>query len=101
MLRMWLTQLAAHRYGLPVMSGRGRGTTNRKPRRMTLERKITTDLSAGQATLANLCANVGMSAAGTAATLRRMEREGKIWTMQNKDGDTVYKLTYQYKQKAS
>jgi len=65
---------------------------------MTLETKITNDLKAGQATLPNVSQNVQASRAAVSATLRRMEKEGKIWTMENKDGDTVYKLTYQYKQ---
>lgn len=65
---------------------------------MTLEQRITADLRAGQATLPNLAQNVGISESGIASTLRRMEREGKIWTMENKDGNTVYKLTYNYKQ---
>lgn len=64
---------------------------------MTLEQKITSDLRAGQATLQNLCANLNAASVPVSATLRRMEKEGKIWTMENKDGDTVYKLTYQYK----
>jgi len=67
---------------------------------MTLEQKITNDLKAGQATLTNIGTNVKASGTAVSATLRRMEKEGKIWTMENKDGDTVYKLTYQY-QKAN
>ena len=64
---------------------------------MTLEAKIMKDLSAGQATLKNIAENVKASATATGATLRRMESQGKVWTMENKSGDTVYKLTYQYK----
>lgn len=64
---------------------------------MTLEQRITADLRAGQATLPNLAQNVKASEPAINATLRRMEREGKIWTMANKDGNTVYKLTYNYK----
>jgi DNA-binding transcriptional regulator PaaX len=64
---------------------------------MTLEQKITNDLCAGQATLQNLCANLGVSSVPISATLRRMEKEGKVWTMENKDGNTVYKLTYTFK----
>jgi len=66
---------------------------------VTLEAKITSDLQAGQATLANLAENIEASTMATASVLRRMEREGKIWTMENKDGNTVYKLTYQFKKK--
>jgi DNA-binding transcriptional regulator PaaX len=65
---------------------------------MTLEQRITDDLRAGQATLENICANVKASQTAVSATLRRMEKQGKVWTMENKDGDTVYKLTYEYKQ---
>lgn len=65
---------------------------------MTLEQRITADLRAGQATLQNLAENVQASEPAINATLRRMELEGKIWTMENKDGNTVYKLTYNYKQ---
>jgi DNA-binding transcriptional regulator PaaX len=64
---------------------------------MTLEKKITNDLRAGQATLQNLCDNLDVSSVPVSATLRRMEKEGKVWTMENKDGDTVYKLTYTFK----
>lgn len=64
---------------------------------MTLEQRITNDLRAGQATLPNLAANVKASEPAINATLRRMEREGKIWTMPNHKGHTVYKLTYNYK----
>lgn len=64
---------------------------------MTLEQRITADLRAGQATLPNLAQNVKASEPAINATLRRMEREGKIWTMENKDGNTVYKLTYTHK----
>jgi len=65
---------------------------------MTLEQRIIRDLQAGQATIANLAENVKASTTAIGATLRRMEREGKIWTMENKDGATVYKLTYHLKQ---
>lgn len=64
---------------------------------MTLEQRITNDLRAGQATLPNLAQNVKASEPAINATLRRMEREGKIWTMANHKGQTVYKLTYNYK----
>ena len=64
---------------------------------MTLEQKIIKDLQAGQATIANLAENVKASQTATGATLRRMEAQGKIWTMENKDGHTVYKLTYHLK----
>lgn len=66
---------------------------------MTLEQRITADLRAGQATLPNLAQNVKASETAINATLRRMEREGKIWTMLNKDGNTVYKLTFTFKEK--
>ena len=65
---------------------------------MTLEQRITDDLRAGQATLQNLQDNVKASAMPVSITLARMEKQGKVWTMENKDGDTVYKLTYNYKQ---
>jgi hypothetical protein len=65
---------------------------------MTLEQRITDDLRAGQATLQNLQDNVKASAMPVSITLARMEKQGKVWTMENKDGDTVYKLTYEYKQ---
>jgi len=65
---------------------------------VTLEAKITSDLQAGQATLANLAENIGASTTATASVLRRMEKEKKVWTMENKNGDTVYKLTYSSKQ---
>ena len=65
---------------------------------MTLEAAIKKDLAAGQATLQNLAKNIGASNTATSATLRRMEKQGKVWTMENKDGNTVYKLTYEYKQ---
>jgi len=45
-------------------------------------------------TLCEECTNLFFRVA-----IRRMEREGKIWTMENKDGNTVYKLTYQFKKK--
>jgi len=66
---------------------------------MTLEAKITADLQAGQATLANIAKNAGASITATATVIRRMEKDGKVWTMENKNGDTVYKLTYNYKKK--
>jgi len=66
---------------------------------MTLDQRITNDLRAGQCTLENLCENVKAGAMVVSATLRRMEKEKKIWTMENKDGNTVYKLTYEFKQK--
>jgi hypothetical protein len=65
---------------------------------MTLEQRITDDLRAGQATLQNLQDNVKASAMPVSITLARMEKQGKVWTMENKNGDTVYKLTYDYKQ---
>lgn len=64
---------------------------------MTLEQKIIRDLQAGQATIANLAENVQASQTAVGATLRRMEKEGKIWTMENYKGQTVYKLTYHLK----
>jgi len=65
---------------------------------MTLEQKIIRDLQAGQATIANLAENVKASQTAVGATLRRMESQGKIWTMENHKGQTVYKLTYHLKQ---
>jgi DNA-binding transcriptional regulator PaaX len=64
---------------------------------MTLEQKITNDLKAGQATLHNLSKNISENERYVLATLRRMEKEGKVWTMENKHGETVYKLTYTFK----
>lgn len=66
---------------------------------MTLEQRITNDLRAGQATLPNLAQNIKASEPAINATLRRMEREGKIWTMANHKGHTVYKLTFTFKEK--
>jgi DNA-binding Lrp family transcriptional regulator len=65
---------------------------------MTLEQRIIRDLQAGQATIANLAENVKASTTSIGATLRRLESEGKIWTMENFKGQTVYKLTYHLKQ---
>jgi DNA-binding transcriptional regulator PaaX len=65
---------------------------------MTLEQRIIRDLKAGQATLENLAENVGSSLTAVTTTLRRMMTEGKVWTMENKDGATVYKLTYTAKE---
>ena len=60
---------------------------------MTLEQKITKDLTAGQATLQNLCDNVGESISIVSIVLDRMMSADKVYKATNNEGMTVFRLS--------
>lgn len=60
---------------------------------MTLEQKIKNDLKAGQATLQNLCDNVGATISIVSIVLDRMMEADKVYKAINNDGLTVFRLS--------